>query len=602
MKLTRRKVVLGAAALVVATGAVVQWVWHPFGGRPWRGQAHQVALDFAAPDALIDSESLSRLPRDMLRVPLLRDVLSEDFVNYYEDNEGRLSVAGALRRIAFEHDLDWTEALLQRAFDEPARVMLWRGPDGTLRYWALAMQRNGLAKVLQALATVAPGDSQLSRVGEVGGAPLYALRLNAARSLLVAGKGERLVVLSEAGMLLDAESQPIGARAGAVAAWLGDDAGARETPARTFALEPAGARFSGHRLVVGTNYLSFGYQTFFPAIEALRFDFPGGADNKPGGRADWHSAALVDGARLPERWNTAALWQALPADPAACATLPVDWPAAGKMLQAIGGEAGLAAQRGEENQEKGLATRIGEAFSGPAAVCWYGKSGLAAPLFAARLKSPQAAAALRPLLGALFAQVIGAHEPKADGGDGTYRRLPVQHREEAGASVWTRPVSSPYGTQRTKGSPFATQLAAGAYFPVTLALAGDTVLFSPDATLVEDALAVAAKRFPAAADSMPRELLARTVLGFTPSTLASLARREATDALPAEQEAVFLNAARAHLFPKLKMLSAYPAVSLVLPDGLPAQRGWVPVAWRQAGPSPAGAAAPVGPPGQEGEQ
>lgn len=165
----------------------------------------------------------------MLRVPLLRDVLTEDFVKYYEDNEGRLSASGALRRIAFEHDLDWGDALLKRVFDEPGRLMAWRGADGTLRYWALSMERNGLAKVLQTLGTIAPADTQLSRAGEVGGTPLYALRIGPARSLLLAGKGDRLVVLSEAGMLLDAEGKPIGARAKAVAAWLSEDAGARET-------------------------------------------------------------------------------------------------------------------------------------------------------------------------------------------------------------------------------------------------------------------------------------------------------------------------------------------------------------------------------------
>jgi len=569
MKLTRKKAALGAAALAVAAGVVVQLVWHPFGGRLWKGKAREVVLDVAAPDVLVDSESLSRLPRDMLRVPLLRDVLTEDFVNYYEANEGRLSAAGALRRIAFEHDLDWSDALLKRVFDEPARLMLWRGPDGTLRYWALAMQRNGLAKVLQSLAAVAPGDTQLTKAAEIGGVPLYALRLSASRSLLVAGKGDRLVVLSEAGMLLDPDNKPIGARADAVSGWLSEDAAAREAPLHAFGLEPAKGAPAGHRVVVGVNYLSFGYQAFFPGVEALRFDFAG-ENGKPKAGADWSSAALLDGARLPGRWDTAALWRSLPADPAACATLPVDWQAAGKMLESVSGK-------------DGLATQVGEALAGPAAVCWYGKSSLAAPLFAARLKLPQAAAALRPLLGEVFEQVVGAHEPRAGGEKGAYVRLPLQHSEVAGANVWTRPVSSPYGTRRAKGAPFAAQLSAGAYFPVTLALAGDTVLFSPDAALVEDALAVAAKRFPAAADSMPREQQARTVLSFTPSTLAPLARREAIDALPADQEAVFLNAARAHLFPKLKMLATYPAVSLVLPASLPAQRAWVPVQWRQAG-------------------
>lgn len=569
--MSRRKIGLGVAAMALAAGVAVQLVWHPF-GKAWKGQPRQIELDFGRPDALVDSESLSSLPKDMLRVPLLRDVLTEDFVNYYEDNEGRLSAAGALRRIAFEHDLDWSDALLRRVFDEPGRLMAWRGADGTLRYWALAMERNGLAKVLQTLGTIAPADTQLTRAGEIDGTPLYALRIGPARSLLIAGKGERLVVLSEAGMLLDAEGKPIGARAKAVAAWLSDDAAAREAPLQAFALEPVKGAPRGHRVVVGANYLSFGYQAFFPGIEALRFDFAGADPKAAAGSTEWQGAVLVDGARLPGKWNAAALWQALPADPAACATLPVDWQAAGKMLQKVSG--------GKDE----LAAQVGQAFEGPAAVCWYGKSALVAPLFMARLKSAEAASALRPLLAGLFEQVIGAYEPAAGGDKGTYARLPVQGRKGAGdAELWSRPVSSPYGTREAKGAPFAAQLSAGAYFPVTLALAGNTVLFSPDATLVDDALAVQGKRFPAVADTMPRDRQARTVLSFTPSTLALLVRREATRALPADQEALFLNAARAHLFPKLKALGAYPAMSLVLPGNLPSGRGWVSVTWQQSG-------------------
>ncbi|KJK20662.1 hypothetical protein UB46_31240 [Burkholderiaceae bacterium 16] len=581
MTISRKKIALGAVALAVAAGVAMQLVWHPF-GRAWKGQPRQLELDFSRPDALADSESLSSLPRDMLRVPLLRDVLTEDFVNYYEDNEGRLSAAGALRRIAFEHELDWSDALLKRVFDEPGRLMAWRGADGTLRYWALSMERNGLAKVLQTLGTIAPADTQLSRAGEIDGTPLYALRIGPARSLLLAGKGDRLVILSEAGMLLDAESKPIAARAKAVAAWLSDDAGAREAPLQSFALDAAKGPPKGHRVVVGANYLSFGYQAFFPGIEALRFDLAGGDPKAGTDDAVWRSAVLVDGARLPGQWNTAELWKALPADPAACATLPVDWQAAGKMLQKV-----------SDGKEE-LATQVGQAFDGPAAVCWYSKSALVAPLFVARIKSADAAATLRPVLASLFGQVIGAYEPNAGGEKGAYARLPVQNREGAGGAVlWSRAVSSPYGTREAKGAPFAAQLSAGAYFPVTLALAGNTVLFSPDGALVDDALAVQGKRFPAVADTMQRGQQARTVLSFTPSALAPLVRREATKALPADQEALFLNAARAHLFPKLKALGAYPAVSLVLADSLPSGRGWVPVNWQQAGVPPRGVLAGV---------
>ncbi|MDF7012643.1 DUF2138 domain-containing protein, partial [Escherichia coli] len=143
-------------------------------------------------------------------------VLTEDFVAYYEGNEDRLSVAGALRRLAYEQKLDLAETVLKHVFDEPDRVMLWRGPDDKLRYWVLSMQRNGLAKALEAVATVATSDTQLTKVADRlgdSGAPVYALRLSATRSILIASKGDRLIALSEPGMLLDKDGKPISKQA-----------------------------------------------------------------------------------------------------------------------------------------------------------------------------------------------------------------------------------------------------------------------------------------------------------------------------------------------------------------------------------------------------
>ncbi|WP_425219841.1 DUF2138 domain-containing protein [Ralstonia solanacearum] len=575
MKLTRKKIAIGAAALVAGAVVIAQLVWHPF-GRTHALRARAVRLDLTLPDALIDSQSLSQLPRDVLRVPLLRDVLTEDFVAYYEGNDDRLSVAGALRRLAYEQKLDLAETVLKHVFDAPARVMLWRGPDDKLRYWVLSMQRNGLAKALEAVGTVAAGDAQLAKVADAlgdSGAPVYALKLGGTRSILIASKGDRLVALSEPGILLDKDGKPMAAQAKALGALLSDDAGQRNEQGKAFA-RPA-AEPAGHHVLVSANYLSFGYQQFFPGIEALRFDFGTGVSGN-----GWKSAALIDPDRLAGKWDNAALWHALPADPAACATLPVDWKAAGALLRNVAGEAKAITE---------AAARVGDAFTGPAAVCWYGKSSLVAPLFVARLASAQQGEAVKPALGALFGQIVGAYEAKAqadkaDEGAGAYKRLPVTTRPgPASATLWQRPVSARYGTAQSAGAPFAAQLSADRYFPVTLAVAGDVVVFSPDARLVDDALAVLAKRFPAVADSLPRDKAGRIVLTMTPASLAPLIRREAGAALPAEQEAVFLTAAQTHLFPKLKALARYAPVSLALDGAAPSSRGWVPVTWLSSG-------------------
>jgi|GEM_PF-69288 len=568
MKLTRKKAALIAAVLIVALIAI-QAIWRPFGGRS-AFRSREVAFDIRYPDAIIDSAALSRLPRDMIRVPLLHTLLTRDFVDYYESNSTRLSAEGAVRRLAFEHDLNWRDELIKRVFDEPSRVLLWRSPDGRLGYWVMTMRRNGLAKLIQAMGNVAAGDSQLSKVATLSGdVPVYALKLAVGHTLLFAAKGERLVIMSEPGILLDADGKTIGERARALAKML-DDGG--DDALRTYRLENAPADVNGHRLIVSVNYLSFGYQAFFSGVNALRFDFAASGKDDANASGTWSTAALIDPTRLPQHWDSADLWRALPANAAACASLPVDWNDAADLLDKLGD--------GEQAVSKVLRERL----AGPAAVCWYAKSTLVAPVFVARLKpgavrDPAQLAAVKSALASVFGDVIGAYEAKA-GNEAGYRRLPVRTKEpSAGVTLWTRAVSARSGTAQSAGSPYAAQLSAPRYFPVTLALAHGYVVFSPDARLVDDTLAVLDKRYPAIADTLSPQRLSTTVLSVMPPTAAALVEREAGRALPADQEAIFRNAARTHLLPKLHAVANYPPLALSLPDSLPSSAGWVPVQW-----------------------
>jgi uncharacterized protein YfaA (DUF2138 family) len=594
MKLSRKKIAILVVGLLVVAGVVIQAVWRPFAHRK-AAPSGAIVLDIHRPDAVIDSEALSRLPRDILRVPLLHDVLTQDFVDYYESDTTRLSAEGALRRLAFEHQLDWRDELMRRVFDEPAHVLLWRSPDGRLGNWVMSLHRNGLAKLLQGFGNVAASDAQLSQVAKLSGdVPVYALKLAVGRTLLFAAKDDRLVVVSAPGLLLDEKGDLLSERADAVTDMLSSG---RDDAARAYRLDAPGDAPKGHRLVVSANYLSFGYQAFFSGINALRFDFA------PNGNAaaTWQTSALIEPGKLPQQWNSAELWRALPANPAACASLPADWKEASGLL-------GKVADGGAQS-----AAAIGDQLAGPAAVCWYAKSALVAPVFIARVRTQDAArvAALKSEIGKTFGDVIGAYEAKAakaDGADSGYRRLPVTTREQgADVTVWQRPVSARSGTALTSKASFAAQLSAERYFPVTLALAHGYLIFSPDGRLVDDTLAVLDKRYPALADTLAPRRLPRTILTLTPSSAAELIEREAGAALPADQEAVFRNASRTHLVPKLHALAHYPPVSLTLPQNLPESAGWVPVEWwfdrtkGDAGTDNGVAQAPVDQPGTEGD-
>jgi uncharacterized protein YfaA (DUF2138 family) len=569
MTLANNKTLLLSGFLLIglSTAAiVVQAIWRPLA--PKAHVAAQLAdIDLAQPDALIRSERLSSLPRDLLRVPLLHDVLSEDFVSYYEVNEGRLSLAGTLRRIAYEHKLELGDEVIRQALDEPAEVALWRGDHGQLKYWMLLGQRNGMTRLLQGIANVALDDSQLKKVGQLDvdgdNATVYALSYGYQRSLLFAVHGGRLVVLSDPGMLLDGQGALDDVRSELVAGLLDGDAAKPAWSASALASGNDGRRLDeikGHQLTVAARFLSFGYQPFFPGIEALRFEFSAGGDHS------WATRALVNPVLLPEQWNSASLWQALPTDPAACVSLPVDWASAGNMLDAVIG--------------KEQADRLAPAFAGPAAVCWYSKSRLSAPLFVARLAQPEVAESMKPELGKIFAQVIGAYEEKAGNADG---RLPMStHAAAADGTEWQRNVSARYGSASSDEAHLGDALSSDRYFPVTLAIAHGYVVFSPDGALVDDALAVLGKTWPAVADSMGGESRQHVVAQITPASLAKLVEQESFDSLPQEQEPVFRNAATQYLIPKLHAMGTYPALTLRLPETLPALRGWVPVQWRSA--------------------
>ena len=104
----------------------------------------------------------------------MADLLSDDFVFYYQHNAEKLAVIGTLRRLAFERDLSIPEQLISQILDTPAQVALWKTPDGKLSL-SLARLELGLAaplakaltSVIAALTPIAQGDKQLGFIGDI---------------------------------------------------------------------------------------------------------------------------------------------------------------------------------------------------------------------------------------------------------------------------------------------------------------------------------------------------------------------------------------------------------------------------------------------------
>ncbi|WP_395598014.1 DUF2138 domain-containing protein [Pseudomonas sp. A1437] len=512
-------------------------------------------LGLSRPDALLETRSLSQLPKDLLTVPFLKATLTEDFVFYYEAHADRLGLIGSLRRIIYEHDLKLQDSLIEQLFDQPADVALWRGADGRLKDFLLVMDRGGLAKLLEPLAKVALDDTQLSVFGnlKVGSdeVPLYQLSYNASKSLLFASRGDKLVVLSNPAKYYDPESG-VSEESGhvspqALAALLN---GEKLFP-EAFGL-PAKTPETRQRLSVNSSVLAMGYQRFIPNFAGLRFDM----DDK-----GWHSYLAMDELENQPDFDFKPVWQAMPLGASACVTLPVAAEPQKPLLVKLGAE-------------DAVAQTLTEHVAGAAGLCWYADSRLYTPLLVASLKDEDSSK-LDGDLGKLFGSMVGAFESNVE-----EKVFPVVEKQEGQSHVWQRQVSSSFGPYAARDAENPDAISGKAFMKVSLARHGSTLLFSLDDKLVDKALGTLDKRFPPMADVLPKDVL--MPIYFGPDSMAQLMQQETLDSLPQDMEPVFYNAAQTYLIPKLRTLGGYGKYALTLPEGSEPDGHWqwLPLEWK----------------------
>ena len=512
-------------------------------------------LGMSRPDGLLETRSLSQLPKDLLAVPFLKETLTEDFVFYYETHADRLGLIGSLRRIIYEHDLKLQDSLIEQLFDQPADVALWRGADGRLKDFLLVMDRGGLAKVLEPLAKVALDDSQLSKIADVkvgnDDVALYQLTYNASKALLFASHGDKLVVLSNPSKLYDPQSgqaeEPGSVSTAAIAALLNGD----KLFPEAFGLPPRAPEVK-QRLSVNASVLAMGYQRFIPNFAGLRFDM----DDK-----GWHSFLAMDELDDQPGFDFKPIWQAMPMGASACVALPLAAAQQKPLLVKLGAE------------EK-VAQALTEHMAGAAGLCWYADSRLYTPLLVAGL-SDKDSARLDGDLGKLFGSMVGAYEGKVDD-----HAFPVVEKQEGQSHQWQRQVSSNFGPYAAKDAEDPEAITGKAFMRVSLARHGSTLLFSLDDKLVDKALGTLDKRFPPMADVVPKDLLMPVYFG--PDSMAQLMQQETLDSLPQDMEPVFYNAAQTYLIPKLRKLGGYGKYALTLPEGSEPDGHWqwLPLEWK----------------------
>ncbi|WP_204124826.1 DUF2138 domain-containing protein [Pseudomonas sp. 008] len=512
-------------------------------------------LGMSRPDGLLETHSLSQLPKDLLAVPFLKETLTEDFVFYYEAHADRLGLIGSLRRIIYEHDLKLQDSLIEQLFDQPADVALWRGADGRLKDFLLVMDRGGLAKVLEPLAKVALDDSQLSKLGEVkvgaDAVTLYQLNYNASKALVFASHGDKLVVLSNPAKLYDPDNGALeetgGVSTKAIAALLNGD----KLFPEAFGLPPRAPEVK-QRLSVNSSVLAMGYQRFIPNFAGLRFDM----DDK-----GWHSFLAMDELDNQPDFDFKPIWQAMPMGASACVALPLAAEQQKPLLVKLGAE-------------ESVAQALTEHMAGAAGLCWYADSRLYTPLLVASLNDDDSAK-LDGDLGNLFGSMVGAYE-----GNVAEHAFPVVEKQDGKTHQWQRQVSSNFGPYKAKDAEQPDAITGKAFMRVSLARHGSTLLFSLDDKLVDKALGTLDKRFPPLADVLPKDLL--MPIYFGPDSMAQLIQQETLDSLPQDMEPVFYNAAQTYLIPKLRTLGGYGKYALTLPKGSEPDGHWqwLPLEWK----------------------
>ncbi|WP_030131041.1 DUF2138 domain-containing protein [Pseudomonas sp. QTF5] len=512
-------------------------------------------LGMSRPDGLLETHSLSQLPKDLLAVPFLKETLTEDFVFYYEAHADRLGLIGSLRRIIYEHDLKLQDSLIEQLFDQPADVALWRGADGRLKDFLLVMDRGGLVKVLEPLAKVALDDTQLSKLSEVkvgtDAVTLYQLNYNASKSLVFASHGDKLVVLSNPAKLYDPEngaSEDTGSvSTKAIAALLNGD----KLFPEAFGLPPRTPEVK-QRLSVNSSVLAMGYQRFIPNFAGLRFDM----DDK-----GWHSFLAMDEVENQPDFDFKPIWQAMPMGASACVALPLAAEQQKPLLVKLGAD-------------DAVAQALTEHMDGAAGLCWYAESRLYTPLLVASLNDDDSAK-LNDDLGNLFGSMVGAYE-----GNVADHAFPVVEKQQGQTHQWQRQVSSNFGPYKAKDAEQPDAITGKAFMRVSLARHGSTLLFSLDDKLVDKALGTLDKRFPPLADVLPKDLL--MPIYFGPDSMAQLMQQETLDSLPQDMEPVFYNAAQTYLIPKLRTLGGYGKYALTLPKGSEPDGHWqwLPLEWK----------------------
>ena len=103
-KFQSKHIKMAVGGVLIATVAIGGWRFaqNRMGNL---SQVDAISINMAKPDVVIQSDQFNQLPAKLLSIPIVKDVLTEDVVFYYQEAPSKLSLQGALQRLAFDHKL-----------------------------------------------------------------------------------------------------------------------------------------------------------------------------------------------------------------------------------------------------------------------------------------------------------------------------------------------------------------------------------------------------------------------------------------------------------------------------------------------------------------
>lgn len=488
--------------------------------KPFHYTGTQLKADLQHPDAYIRTKSLSTLPADLLRVPIAHDVLTEDLAFYYDNHEDRLGVSGAIKRIAYEHNLNWSDKILASVLNEPAEIALWRDGHGALRHYAIIMKRNIWSKIMQEIATVTKDDTQLTKAGEIetskGKITVFALEINPRRTFLIMSQNDTLVILSDPGLLLDNDGKIVAEANNELSAWFNNDT----KLSREFNLA-AVSNSETHTLIIRSSALALGYDPFMPGFEGIRFDF---GDN-------WATSIWIDPKRLGDaKLGDTELWKAAPANPSACMVLPLKWDILHQLVT-----------KAETQDALPPSTEL-KTLKGSVLACWYDESGLYAPAFIIHSESQ------------------------------------LQNRNKSLRTLAKWAISDNKIVEKTFPKDPDTILWSGETSQASIGAKDNYIVFSPNRQLVEKIFDTMNHLYPNVTDQIKTSDATMALL--TPKPLSSMIEKEVIAAVDDAGDANLLAFTQTNLPPRMHALAHYGAYRLERLGELNPEKSWHQVQWQ----------------------